>query len=214
MNLLVKRDFAASPYKSERDKLIYVKRLDVRRFFKLLEKLDDFLQNDRCCRLADNYLIAMVFTYFLRASFEPEEYTKQNFFAALFLAYNMEEDEGEFSVIELEDWLDCSLTELRQLRYELFRRIDHRGAVSRSCCEVVMRCANPEHKIWQRRRHLYHSGIVSKNTWWPDGIEKFCPVCEGESDEDTDYERKTDVHQNHSYKRNVALLFEVVKSTQ
>lgn len=110
MNLLHKRDFVASPYKSERDKLIYVKRMDVRRFFKLLgkcdhyinitnqyiiyipiirsihmiaEKLNDFFEDDKCCRLADNYLIAMAFTYFLRASFEPEEYTRQNFFVAL-----------------------------------------------------------------------------------------------------------------------------------
>lgn len=81
----------------------------------------------------------------------------------------MEEDEGEFLVMELEDWLDCSLAELKQLRYDLFRRIDYRGAVSRSCCEVVMRYANPEHKIWQRRRHVYHSGIVSKKTWCTDG---------------------------------------------
>lgn len=51
--------------------------------FVFTDKLEIFFEKDKCCRLADNYLIAMVFTYFLRAALEPEEYTKQNFFVAL-----------------------------------------------------------------------------------------------------------------------------------
>ena len=38
MDLLHKRDFAASPYRSEREKLIAIKRWNVRKFFKLLGK--------------------------------------------------------------------------------------------------------------------------------------------------------------------------------
>ncbi|XP_008208426.1 speedy protein A-like [Nasonia vitripennis] len=187
MDLLHKRDFMASPYRSEREKLISIKRWNVRRFFKLLDSLADFLESDKCYRLADNYLIAMVFTYFLRASLEPDEYTQQNFFAALFLAYNMEEDEGEFLLAELEDWLDCTVADLKQVRYELFQRVEYRGAVSRACCDIVMRSANPEHKVWQRRRHIYHSGIVSKKTWYNDGEKTVCPVCNGYDSEEEDY---------------------------
>lgn len=47
------------------------------------EELVDFFEDDRCCKIADKYLIAMVFTYFLRAALRPEEYTRSNFFIAL-----------------------------------------------------------------------------------------------------------------------------------
>lgn len=73
----------------------------------------------------------------------------------------MEEDEGEIMLLDLEYWLECSSAELKQLRNKLFRRVEYRGAVSRACCDVVMRFANPEHKIWKRRRHAYHSGVLS-----------------------------------------------------
>lgn len=78
------------------------------------------------------------------------------------LAYNMEEDEGEFLLTDLEYWLDCGFAELKQTRNKLFRRVEYRGAVSRACCDIVMRFAKPEHKIWKRQRHVYHSGILSK----------------------------------------------------
>ena len=45
--------------------------------------LQHFLKYDKCCRIADNYLIAMVFFYFIRANLEPEEYTFFNFITAL-----------------------------------------------------------------------------------------------------------------------------------
>ncbi|XP_023315035.1 speedy protein A-like isoform X2 [Trichogramma pretiosum] len=212
MDSLNRRDFVASPYRSEREKVICIKRWNVRRFFKLIgicstshvkmsvtkclivysliDKLDDFFENDKCCRLADNYLIAMVFTYFLRATFEPEEYTFTNFFAALFLAYDMEEDDGQFMIQDLEPWLDCSLTDLKQARCELFARVDFRAAVSRACCDIVMRVANPEHMIWKRRRHSFHSGIVHRRLFLMEPNQEICPICEGQSetdDEDISY---------------------------
>jgi hypothetical protein len=73
----------------------------------------------------------------------------------------MEEDEGEFMLSEVKRWLGCDVSELKQKRYALFRRMEYRGAVSRLCCEVVMRSVNPEHKMWLRRRHIYHSGAVN-----------------------------------------------------
>ncbi|KAL7297444.1 hypothetical protein TKK_0009817 [Trichogramma kaykai] len=190
MDSLNRRDFVASPYRSEREKVICIKRWNVRRFFKLIDKLDDFFESDKCCRLADNYLIAMVFTYFLRATFDPEEYTFTNFFAALFLAYDMEEDDGQFMIQDLEPWLDCSLTDLKQARYELFARVDFRAAVSRACCDIVMRAANPEHMIWKRRRHSFHSGIVHRRLFLIERNQEICPICEGQSetdDEDISY---------------------------
>ena len=78
----------------------------------------------------------------------------------------MEEDEVEFLLEELEPWLQSDYIELKQLRDKLFQRMDYRGAVSRFCCEVVMRHANPEHKVWKRQRHAYHSGIVVLKSPW------------------------------------------------
>lgn len=105
MDFYGKRDFGTSVCRSKRDKIICIRPWNVKKFFKLLgkqwsyfeffprtgivyvgffaDKLEVFFAKDRFCRLADNYLIAMVLTYFLRADFEPEEYTTKNFFAAL-----------------------------------------------------------------------------------------------------------------------------------
>ncbi|XP_023248629.1 speedy protein A-like [Copidosoma floridanum] len=192
MELIKKKDFMMSPYKSERDKVIKIHRWNVRVFFKLLDTLETFFTKDKCCRLADNYLVAMVFTYFLRGSLEADEYTRDNFFAALLLAYNMEEDEGEFLMLELEEWLECSIPDLKRLRSELFQRIEYRGAVSRFCCEIVMRHAKPEHKVWQRCRHVYHSGVVNVKSFFIGQFkeEDICGICEGKNDcENSYYER-------------------------
>ncbi len=42
-----------------------------------------FLLDDKCKMYADSYLLAMVFTYFLRAGFSHAEFNKENFFIAL-----------------------------------------------------------------------------------------------------------------------------------
>ena len=46
-------------------------------------RIKGFLEQDKCKIYADSYLLAMVFTYFLRASFTHEEYNYQNFCTAL-----------------------------------------------------------------------------------------------------------------------------------
>ena len=74
----------------------------------------------------------------------------------------MEEDEDEYMLYQLEPWLDCSVPDLKQARYELFKRMECRAAVSRACCDIVMRSANPDHIIWKRKRHSYHSGIIKR----------------------------------------------------
>lgn len=48
-----------------------------------LPEIKSFLKRDICCRYADKYLLTIVFTYFARAGFTKEQYTKENFFAAL-----------------------------------------------------------------------------------------------------------------------------------
>jgi len=45
--------------------------------------VQEFLLLDACCRVADNYLIAMVLAYFKRAHLRASDYTRSNFFTAL-----------------------------------------------------------------------------------------------------------------------------------
>ena len=42
-----------------------------------------FLEYDSCKIYADSYLLAMVFTYFVRAGYRQNEYNVPNFFGAL-----------------------------------------------------------------------------------------------------------------------------------
>jgi speedy protein len=46
-------------------------------------RIKGFLEQDKCKIYADSYLLAMVFTYFLRAGFTHEEYNYKNFCTAL-----------------------------------------------------------------------------------------------------------------------------------
>ncbi|XP_048508050.1 speedy protein A-like isoform X2 [Athalia rosae] len=128
------------------------------------DELDDFLEDDQCCRIADKYLIAMVFTYFLRAGLRSDEYTRSNFFIALYLAHDMEEDTDEYQVmlrdyIELDDaGFGCTPSLFFERRDKLWERMQHRAVVSKSCCDKVMNMIRPYHKIWSRERHVNHSG--------------------------------------------------------
>jgi speedy protein len=45
--------------------------------------IQEFFKTDTCSQLADKYLLAMVFTYFTRAQYAPQEFTRYNFFVAL-----------------------------------------------------------------------------------------------------------------------------------
>lgn len=42
-----------------------------------------FLENDCCCILADNYLLAITCIYFIRANLPSHSYDAQHFFSAL-----------------------------------------------------------------------------------------------------------------------------------
>ncbi|KAK4311801.1 hypothetical protein Pmani_016724 [Petrolisthes manimaculis] len=141
-------------------------------FFQLVEEpvIHQFLKNDICRRYADKYLLAMVFTYFIRTGFLAHQYTRENFFAALYLAHDMEEDEEELKY-EVFPWVlgphwRHSYPRLIAIRDSIFWGIDCRGIVSRRCCEQVMEM-QPKHWLWERERPNYHGWAVREHLRYP-----------------------------------------------
>ncbi|XP_023216149.1 speedy protein A-like isoform X1 [Centruroides sculpturatus] len=111
--------------------------------------------------LCDKYLIAMVFIYFKRAMLDVEEYSEKNFFAALYLAHDMEED-NEYLKLKILAWLLSqntiqTLSEFFKRRDNLWKLMKYRCLVSRKSCEEIMKIF-PIHSIWERQRCESHAG--------------------------------------------------------
>ncbi|KAF3844573.1 hypothetical protein F7725_007736 [Dissostichus mawsoni] len=145
---------------------IVIQRQEMASFFRLLDDnvIHDFLCMDCCCKMADKYLLAMTFVYFKRAHFTIPEYTRKNFFIALYLANTMEEDEEEskyeiFPWVLGKNWRKQFPRFLKQ-RDKLWARVEYRAAVSSAAAKrytSVMAIVS-SHCVWKRERSEHHSG--------------------------------------------------------
>ncbi|KAK7870928.1 hypothetical protein R5R35_012151 [Gryllus longicercus] len=126
-----------------------------------------FLELDKCCLLADRYILAMIFTYFTRAQLTPHEFTPYNFFVALHLAHDIEEDDEELKrasvIFALHGETACNCVDndfyqsFLRSRNILLERMKHRALVSLGCCLKVIEMY-PHHSAWLRFRAEVHAG--------------------------------------------------------
>ena len=129
-------------------------------FLRLFEDktIETFLCMDSCNIIADRYLLAMVYVYFRRAGLVVEQYSKCNFFAALHLANDIEEDDANYKHKIFQCALGSGYTQQRDI---LWNRMNFRAIVSRKVCEEVI-SLSPDHRIWQRHRLPHHAEALMK----------------------------------------------------
>ena len=106
----------------------------------------------------------MVFTYFIRAGYHTAaHFTQMNFYIALYLASDIEEDIDEYKY-EIFPWAlghkwRAKFSAFLRKRDEFLLRIGYRAIVSRKCCDEVM-SIDPNNKVWKRERNEDHGGAT------------------------------------------------------
>eukprot|EP00118_Oscarella_pearsei_P005158 m.23354 g.23354 ORF g.23354 m.23354 type:complete len:238 (+) comp28458_c0_seq4:117-830(+) len=151
-------------------------------FFQLLDDdiIQDFLWFDCNFLLLDKYLLAMVYVYFKRTQLPMQEYSPINFFAALWLAWDMEEDDEDHKELLLPWALGKDSKNEKQsllkIRNTLWKKMGFRGIVSKLTCDEVMMLA-PGHPLWARKRQERYGGAsreYSTKLLFSEDLMKLC----------------------------------------
>lgn len=137
---------------------------DLKHFLNMLSDpvIKAFHAHDTCCLTSDRYLLAMVFVYFKKAKLEHEEYNRLNFFKALYLAHEMEEENDE-NRWEILPWAlgrrwQGKIVNFIHGKNEFWQKLDFRGIVPCRACDQVMTIPSfKEHSAFMRVRTPTHS---------------------------------------------------------
>ncbi|XP_054168808.1 speedy protein A-like [Oppia nitens] len=139
---------------------------DIYTFKRLLEEplVEELLLWDKCCLLADKYLLAMALTYFKRAGLRHQQFTPVYLMVALYLAHDMEEDDLDMKLDLVRFAMSDTVTESKhrlflRKRDKLWHQMNFRAAVNHVCCDAIMKYCLPDHKIWRRERSISHGGV-------------------------------------------------------
>ncbi|XP_013400468.1 speedy protein 1-A [Lingula anatina] len=191
-DLVSEKENVLSPAKKPKRPILIVKSKEIQSFFQLLEDevITEFLARDRCLRISDKYLLAMVFAFFKRAGLATKEYSRMNFFIALYLANDMEEDDEDWKY-EIFPWAlgktwKNKYPNFLKNRDKLWKKMEYRAVVSKQTCEEIMSKYEPDHYIWTRDRPEYHAGAIRTHNRdedeayprGPDGSPHFCLRCD------------------------------------
>nr|XP_048315871.1 uncharacterized protein LOC125416759 isoform X2 [Myodes glareolus] len=131
---------------------------DLEAFYRLLEDpvVQNFLAADIFFRMTDKYLLSMVVEYFGRLGLPGHLYNRIHFFLALYIAFDMEEDDPIFKrsifqfLLGTDTWQDL-YKDFQRLQGEFLRVIDYRAWLTRQECEEIQN-QNPHHWVWSRVR--------------------------------------------------------------
>lgn len=121
-------------------------------------EFQEFLEWDRDCEIADNYLISMALIYLLRARYSIQQFTFFNFMVALFLAHEVEEEDSELRV----DLIRAAFGS-RHVSHESFRLFmqkkdklwlgtGYNVIVKREESESIMNRIMRDNYVWRRHR--------------------------------------------------------------
>ncbi|XP_063802237.1 speedy protein E4-like [Pseudophryne corroboree] len=102
--------------------------------------------------MSDKYLLAMIYIYFERANLAPSEYDCVNFFCALFLANQMEEENFFYYKMYADIAVLINLKDFEKRKNIFWARMQWRTFVTPEELEEVMR---DEHYIWRRERRAH-----------------------------------------------------------
>lgn len=135
--------------------------------------IEAFHIQDACYLSSDNYLLAQVLVYFVRANINEDNYNVFNFFCALYLAHDMQEELDEYKW-ELLPWAlgpewQHRLKEFIKAKNHIWRDMSFYGIVSKAACKNIFELINKKFSteeklncpILHRLRNEEHAFVIS-----------------------------------------------------
>ncbi|XP_050312083.1 speedy protein A-like [Anthonomus grandis grandis] len=131
-----------------------------------------FMKNDCCGVLCDRYHLVITFQYFIRAKFQENDYTVQNFLLALSISHDLYDESKYLKHIIMTHYLLASKGKATKKSFTwakmlLFQRMKFKGLVDKNICRKL--CQIIQHKGFYKHRKELHTGIIR--------VQDYCKRC-------------------------------------